>query len=145
MTASPITYALQFRGQAQESGRVAHATARAPSTMLVSVVDRDGPHGHFEEVGASEALLRVVLDEDGPVSGEIDFGSGNTLRLVAVERCAPRDTVTRHLRHGAALFEVAAGTGRLTGATGWITSNFLVSDSGDLTDNQLGLLFLDRH
>ena len=141
---SPVTYALQFRGQAQEPGQVAHAIARAPSTMLVSVVDRDGPHGHFEEVGASEAVLRVDLDADGPVAGEIDFGAGNTLRVVAVERRAPRATAAPHLRHGVALLEVTGGTGRLSTATGWIASNYLVSDTGDLTDNHLGLLFLDR-
>ncbi len=141
---SPVTYALQFRGQAEESGQVARASARAPSTMLVSVVDRDGPHGHYEEVGASEAILHVDLDADGPVSGEIDFGGGNTLRVVAVQRCAPRATATPYLRHGAALLEVTGGTGRLATATGWIASNFLVSDTGDLTDNHLGLLFLDR-
>lgn len=144
MTGGPVTYALQFRGQAEELGAVAHATARAPSTMLVSVVDRDGPHGHFEEVGASEALYRVRLDDDGPVEGEIDFGGGNALRVRSVRREAPRQAAAPHLRHGAALLEIVGGTGRLASATGWITSNFLLSDSGDLTDNHLGLLFLER-
>jgi hypothetical protein len=39
---------------------------------------------------------------------------------------------------------VVGGTGRLSGATGWITSNFLLSDTGDLTDTHLGLLFVER-
>lgn len=144
MTTAPVTYALQFRGQAEGSGEVAHATSRAPSTMLVSVVDRDGPHGHFEEVGASEALYRVLLDEHGPVEGEIHFGGGSALHVRATRREAPRQSAAPHLRHGAALLEVVHGTGRLATATGWIASNFLLSDSGDLTDNHLGLLFLER-
>ncbi|GIU96127.1 MAG: hypothetical protein KatS3mg012_2584 [Gaiellaceae bacterium] len=141
---TPVTYVLQFRGQAERSGEVAHATSRAPSTMLVSVVDRDGPHGHFEEVGASEALYRVRLDEPGPVEGEIDFGGGNALLVRSAKREAPQRAAAPHLRHGAALLEVVGGTGRLASATGWIASNFLLSDSGDLTDNHLGLLFLKR-
>ena len=31
---------------------------RATSSLLVSVVDRSGPHGRFEEVGSGEAILR---------------------------------------------------------------------------------------
>jgi hypothetical protein len=112
--------------------------------MLVSVVDRDGPHGHFEEMGASEAVYRARLDEYGPVEGEIDFGGGTALHVRAAKRAAPRQAAAPHLRHGAALLEVVGGTGRLAAATGWIASNFLLSDSGDLTDNHLGLLFLER-
>lgn len=144
MTTVPVTYALQFRGQAEGAREVAHATSRAPSTMLVSVVDRDGPHGHFEAVGASEALYRVRLDEHGPVEGEIDFGGGNALHVRTAKRVAPQQAAAPHLHHGAALLEIVGGTGRLASATGWITSNFLLSDSGDLTDNHLALLFLER-
>lgn len=144
MRAGPVTYALQFRGQTEEPGRPAQATVRAPSAMLVSVVERDGPHGHFEEIGASEARYRVRLDEDGPVEGVIDFGGGSALHVVRVHHEAPRQTTAPHLRHGAALLEVVGGTGRLASATGWIASNFLLSDSGDLTDNHLGVLFLER-
>jgi hypothetical protein len=139
-----VTYVLQFRGQAEQSGRLLGVTARAPSAMLVSVVDRDGPHGRFEDVGASEALFRATLDEHGPVEGEVDFGGGNTLRVRATKRHAPGERLGSHLRHGAALLEVVAGTGRLFGARGLITSNFLLSDTGDLTDTHLGLLALER-
>jgi hypothetical protein len=45
------------------------------------------------------------------------------------------------LLHGAAAWEVDGGAGAFEGATGRIVSNFLLSDSGDLTDNQLGVLF----
>jgi hypothetical protein len=141
---TPITYALQFRGQADGDGAMARVAARASSAMLVSVVDRDGPHGRFEDVGAGEAVFRVTLDHDGPVDGEVDFGGGTTLRVRAAERHAAGPSSRSYLRHGAALLEVVGGTGRLAGATGWITSNFLLSDTGDLTDTHLGLLFVER-
>ena len=38
--------------------------------------------------------------------------------------------------------EVVGGTGQFEAASGRIVSNFVVSDTGDLTDNQLGLVFL---
>jgi hypothetical protein len=37
---------------------------------------------------------------------------------------------------------VIGGSGQFEGATGKITSNFVLSDTGELTDNQLGMLFL---
>ncbi len=79
---------LQFRGQAEAVGSVTLVAARAPSALLVSVVDRNGPHGRFEDVGGTEAVFRATLDDNGPVEGEIDFGGGTTLRLRAAERHA---------------------------------------------------------
>jgi hypothetical protein len=37
---------------------------------------------------------------------------------------------------------VLGGTGQFAGATGRVTSNFVLSDTGELTDNQFGLIFL---
>ncbi|MGL6278808.1 MAG: hypothetical protein ACRC50_04545, partial [Gaiella sp.] len=73
---APVTYALQFRGQVETADGSASSSARASSAMLVSIVDRYGPHGRFEDVGSGEAVFRVTLDQDGPVEGEVDFGSG---------------------------------------------------------------------
>ena len=143
--AIPVTYALQFRGQVETTGERGSAATRASSAMLVSVVDRDGPHGRFEDVGAGEAVFHVVLDDSGPVDGHVDFGGGTTLRLRAAERHAAKPSCRPHLSHGTALLEVVAGTGRLDGASGWITSNYLLSDTGDLTDTHLGLLFVRRN
>ena len=140
---APVTYALQFRGSSETPDGTGLA-AHAPSTMLVSLVERDGPHGRFQNVGATEAVYRVTLDGDGPIGGQVDFGGGTTLELRAAERRPAAPAPRAHLRHGAALLEVMGGTGRLTGVRGWVTSNFLLSDSGDLTDTHLGLLFVQR-
>lgn len=139
-----VTYALQFRGQVEPAGAVTLVAARAPSSLLVSIVDRDGPHGRFEDVGGTDAVFRATLDGDGPLEGEVDFGSGTTLTVRATGRHTATPASRPYLRHGAALLEVVEGTGRLRGATGWITSNYLLSDTGDLTDTHLGLLFVER-
>jgi hypothetical protein len=49
-----------------------------------------------------------------------------------------------HLRHGSAVLYVVDGTGQFDGATGQVTCNFVLSDTGDLTDNQLGMVFLGK-
>jgi hypothetical protein len=52
------------------------------------------------------------------------------------------DAAEPGLRHGAVAWEIDGGAGAFEGATGRIVSNFLLSNTGDLTDNQLGVLFL---
>lgn len=141
---TPITYALQFRGQAEPAGAVALVAARAPSSLLVSIVDRDGPHGRFEDVGGAESVYRVTFDGRGPLEGEVDFGNGATLDVRAAGRHTSIPATRPYLRHGAALLEVVGASGRLTGTSGWITSNYLLSATGDLTDTHLGLLFVER-
>ena len=46
------------------------------------------------------------------------------------------------LSHGASTWKVDGGAGTFAGATGRIVSNFLLSDTGELTDHHLGVLFL---
>jgi hypothetical protein len=46
------------------------------------------------------------------------------------------------LRLGTAVCEIDGGSGRLASASGRITSSFLVSETGELTDHQLGLIFV---
>jgi hypothetical protein len=48
----------------------------------------------------------------------------------------------RNLRHGTVVHEVEGGNGQFERAEGLITSNFLISDTGEVTDNHLGLIFV---
>ena len=45
------------------------------------------------------------------------------------------------LTHGSVVWRVEGGEGQFAGATGLITSNFTLSDKGDVTDNQFGLIY----
>ena len=45
------------------------------------------------------------------------------------------------LTHGGISWRVDGGTGPLEGASGIITSNFTVSGSGDVADNQWGVIY----
>lgn len=52
------------------------------------------------------------------------------------------DSADKHLRHGTAVLHVLGGTGQFEGASGRLTCNFVVSDTGEFTDAQLGMVFL---
>lgn len=124
----PIAFALRFCGEAVEldGGRYWAAT-RAPA-------------------GIEEALCRRELSvrENGSLveAGVLSFGTDAaiTFRARGVLGTSPDPQV----RHGTAVLEVTGGRGRLAGARGFVTSNFLLAESGELTDHQLGLLFLER-
>jgi hypothetical protein len=143
----PIVYSLQFRGRITSlSSRVLGQRASAPSQALITTVDTDGLAGRVEPGEGEEALLvaRLVLADDGSFdqSGTIEFAPGHALvfRSVGVARLGR--SPDPHLRHGAAVLEIEGGEGQFRGARGRITSNFLVSDTNELTENHFGLIFV---
>jgi hypothetical protein len=144
---SPIAYALQFRGETVSlgEGRIRSET-RAPSCVLVTVVGRDGLDGRFEEIGSGEAICtrEVVLGADGSVTGEgeVSFGAAGAITFLVRGEIA--ESPDPRLRHGTAVCTVTGGRGPLARAHGFVTSNFLLSETGDLTDHHLGLLFVER-
>jgi hypothetical protein len=74
--------------------------------------------------------------------GTVDFGGGDSLRFrtLGVGWLAP--SPAPELRHGAVIREVDGGEGRFEAAQGLITSNFFVSDDGEITDNHVGVVFV---
>jgi hypothetical protein len=124
----PITFALRFQGKAVElDGGRFWAETRAPA-------------------GIEEALCRreLAVREDGSLiqAGVLSFGPDAAITFRA--RGALGASPHPQYRHGTAVLEVTGGRGRLAGARGFVTSNFLLADSGELTDHHIGLLFLER-
>jgi hypothetical protein len=141
----PVTFSLQFRGQGDWlDGRLRkHATA--PGCALVTSVTAEGPTGHFVFApDDDEALFVATLafsDEDSfREEGTIAFSRANTIRTGG--RGQLEASPDRHLRHGSVTSRVMGGEGALLGVRGLITSNFLLSDTGELTENQLGVMFV---
>jgi hypothetical protein len=143
----PITFSMQFRGHTTplEPG-VLTARASAPSGALVTRIDGDGVHGTFEAVEGEEALLerRLTFFDDTSFEevGTISFGNGNALRFRSVDAGALVRSPDPQLRQGTSAWEIDGGAGAFAAASGRIVSNFLVSDTGELTDHELGVLFL---
>ncbi len=142
-----LTYALEFRGEVAGDGDVLVVRASAtPCSHVTQIGDAGVESGFVYEDCAEEAFLQSLLSLDGngffAETGTVDFGHGHELHLRTTElgRLAP--SAAEELRHGTAVLEVVGGTGQFEGASGRISSNFVVSDTGDLTDNQLGVIFV---
>jgi hypothetical protein len=144
----PIIYSLQFRGRAS-SVRSDVLTFRlsAPSSAFLTTVGHDGVRGSIEDLVGREALFESELMLDVPSAfreaGTVDFGRGNLVRFRSVANGTLTTCPDPNLRRGAIVAEVQGGEGQFAAAEGFITSNFLVSDTGEVTDNQLGLIFVE--
>ena len=146
-----LSYSLDFRGSATrvEPG-ILLARASAPSGALVTTVDGDGVRSRFEAAPGGEATLYARLDllgEDAfDAAGTISFGNGNTLRFRSLSPGVLGPSPDADLRQGTVVSVIEGGDGSLAGATGRISSSFLVSDTGELTDRHLAVLFVrDGH
>lgn len=149
----PITYSLQFRGQAAWFDGGLRKQASAPGCALVTSLTAAGPDGRFVSApGEDEAIFESTLafQEHGGFeeSGTIVFARGHSLRIAG--RGELRPSADADLRQGTVVWNVEGGEGHFEGASGLITSNLLLSHTGDLTENQLGVIFAsaplpDRH
>jgi hypothetical protein len=143
----PAIYSLQFRGQAAEvAPGVLRAVTAAPSSALATTVGGDGFEGFLELVEGDDARFEseVAFSDETTFreEGTIDFGGGNRLRFRTVGVGWLGQCPEPELKHGAVIWEIDGGDGCFDGAQGLITSNFLVSDIGDVTDNQFGVVFV---
>jgi hypothetical protein len=142
-----ITFSMQFRGHTTPlSPGVLTARASAPSGGIVTRIDHDGVYGTFAAVDGDEALLerRLTFLDDTSFEevGTISFGNGNALRFRSVDPGALVPSSDPALRQGTSAWEVDGGAGAFAAATGRIVSNFIVSETGELTDHELGVLFI---
>jgi hypothetical protein len=142
-------FSVHFRGHSiRLSPGVLTARATAPSSALVTEIDADGVHGRLEPHEGEEAHLEcrltfLDLDESRfEEVGTISFGNGNALRFRSAGEGTLVPSRQPGLSHGTSAWEVDGGAGTFEGATGRIVSNFLLADTGELTDHQLGVLFL---
>ena len=75
--------------------------------------------------------------------GTITFGPGHELRFRTVGAAPLAPCPDPHLTQASVISEVTGGTGQFDGACGQIVSNILVSDTGEVTDNHLGVIFVE--
>jgi hypothetical protein len=143
----PLVYSMQFRGEARPfAPGILSAAMSAPSGALLTTIDADGVHGRFEAAPGEEATFRSRLAFADASSfeerGTILFGAGHALHLRSVGAGVLGPSPDPHLRHGTVMWQVERGEGQFEEAQGRITSNFFVSDTGELTDHQVGVIFV---
>jgi hypothetical protein len=158
---SQMIYAMQFNGEVRPLGtspNVMKATTTATSCRFVTVV---GPHGlqatleptagkptTFESevtlLGGFESSDVTSAGEGGfKETGTITFGEGgHRLRFSTIGQGYIGPSPEPNLRQGAVMWRVEGGEGQFEGAQGLITSNFTISDAGEVTDHHMGVIFM---
>jgi hypothetical protein len=110
-------------------------TAVAPGVLAASLADSAEP-------ATVDAELSFADERSFRLTGELRLEGEGTLRFRTLGTGRLDPTPEPGLRHGTAVLEICGGTGRFDGAHGRITSNFVVSDNGEITDHQLGVVFV---
>lgn len=89
---------------------------------------------------------RLVFSDESTFSeeGTIDFGHGDAIRFRSLGHGKLAQAPDGSVRQGASVLEIDGGDGRYTGARGRITSNFVLSANGEITDEQVAVLFIDK-
>jgi hypothetical protein len=144
-----ILYVMQFKGQAgpaNEAGTVLKATTTAPSCSIATAVGADGVSGTVQPVSGGQAAFESTVTfasaSSFQESGSVDFGNGHMLRFSTVGQGHLGGCADPKLKHGAVIWQVDGGEGQFAGASGLITSNFFVSDTGEVIDNHFGAIFV---
>jgi hypothetical protein len=123
-----VTYSKQFVGSTRELGRGALRRSEAELP--------DGARLESEMVFADATTFRE--------QGTIVLGPESELRFRTLGTGHLAPSASPGVRHGTVTWELDGGSGRLAGATGRITSNFTVTNEGEVADEQLGLIFLSN-
>jgi hypothetical protein len=145
-----ILYTLQFTGKAipmNTAGTILKAHTTAPSCTLTTVTGTDGVRSTLQPAPGGEATFESEVTFTGETSfqeaGTITFGDPrHRLYFSTVGQGYLGPSAEPQGYHGAVVWKVDRGEGQFTGATGLITSNFLVSPEGEVTDHHCGVLFV---
>jgi hypothetical protein len=121
-------YSLEFRG---------HATALAPEVLVTRA---SAPCEGGEAL--LEARVTLLDGDEFELAGTVAFGAGNALRFRSLGHGVIRPAPVAGLRLASAICEIDGGAGELAAASGRVSSTFLVSDTGELTEHQVGLVFV---
>jgi len=145
-----IQYVMQFKGTAvpaNEAGTVLKAATTAPSCTISTVVGDTGVRGSLQPISGGlatfESQVTFISETSFQESGSITFGDkGHKLYFSTVGQGYIGPCADPQLKHGSIIWKIERGEGQFAGATGLITSNFFVSDSGEVSDNHLGVIFV---
>ena len=117
-------------------GRAAPVEGRE-NTLRARTAGR-GPRG---ETVAFESQV-VLNGETFNETGSIDYSGRGTLKFETVGAGHLGPSPVAGLQWGAVIWRITEGEGEFVGATGYITSNFIVSADGDVVDNHYVRMFI---
>ena len=144
-----LVFALTFTGQAGPvpgSETTRQAKTMAPSQAIRTVLGGGGVESAVDTIDGERAVLesRVERFADGSFAedGTISYGRAGKISFVTVGRGSVGPSPIPGWVHGAVIWSVTGGEGLFAGAQGLITSNFVVSASGNVVDNHFTRIYV---
>jgi hypothetical protein len=137
-----VAISARFRGAAAEPAGDPPATDPRATSVAVEATAADGAPFAVEEISyANHAVFT------GPTTftetGTVRLGAGDEIDIAAVSDGTLGPSADPDLLHGAVFYSVVDGRGRFAGATGLITSNFLLRPAaGEFEERWVAVLFL---
>jgi hypothetical protein len=136
-----LTMAAHFRGEAaQPSGEPPQTQPRAESVALEAISADGSPVDLDRAFYANDVTF--TSESTFVETGTISFGDGELdIETVGEGTLAP--SASAELLQGAVIWRVTGGRGRFEGASGLITSNFLLRPgTGEVEDHENAVVFL---
>jgi hypothetical protein len=145
-----IVYAMQFKGQAtpvEGNAGMINVKAIAASASTTAVVNKGGITGGFDPAATADATFESQVTLLGGNNfeerGSIKFGDqGHCLRFTTVGQGWMGPSPNPTLQQGTVTWKLEGGEGQLKGAEGLITSNFTITQDGEVTDYHIGVIYL---
>jgi hypothetical protein len=145
-----LIYAMQFKSRAvpeEAQPGVIHVRGDAASSSITTVINDGGLTGGFDPAAVALAHFEsdVTIGQDGTFTevGSITFGnSRNRLYFKTAGRGWMNDSPDSAFKQGAVTWTVERGEGQFAGGGGVITSNFTLDKEGEVSDYQLGVLYI---
>jgi hypothetical protein len=144
-----LIYCMHFKGQsspATDEPRRIRATSSATSCTVRTAVGPEGVTGSLDAVEGDLAFLEAELHLTGSHTfsgaGTITFGDQHLLRFTSTYEGHLGPSAVAQTVAGTVTWRVEGGEGQFAKAQGQITSNFTLSESGEINDYHFGVLFL---
>jgi hypothetical protein len=144
-----VVFALEFRGRAGPVPGAEHlreARSAAASQTLSTVLTTDGVHARVEPAAGDTAVLEARVERFGDgtfvETGTITYGAAGSIAFETIGRGWVGPAPDGAGVVGGVLWRIREASDRLAGAQGLITSNFTVTPTGEVTDNQFARLYL---
>lgn len=137
-----LTILTHFRGSAAEpSGEPPQTDPRA-SSVSIEVVEHDGSVDRIERA-SYENHATFTGESTFAETGCIRYDDDGGLRIATLSDGTLGPSAQPDVLHGAALYRITGGSGRFDGASGLITSNFLLHPAtGEFEERQVAVVFL---
>ncbi|MFL5758967.1 MAG: hypothetical protein ACJ8FM_19190 [Xanthobacteraceae bacterium] len=143
-------YALRFRGEAERAGidgSVLRVATGAHGCTICTQIGTEGLNGTVRPAPGDEATLASEWVFTGPTTfqetGTVVFGTGGHRLHFSTAGSAYLELAAEDgRRHGAAIWQIEGGEGQFAGAGGLIASTVVLSDAGEITNDQLGLVLV---